>query len=403
MNVGRCCIIVAGAVLATAALVACGNGGASEPPVTSVDPAATSKLQFVVGVATIASNAGATIAYGLNVVETLRQKDGLSGTLYNVPMIVGPSSFNVLTSTQTGQPVLGAGSDVGTNHITWATLNQSLWVQPPRGIKQSTSGAFGYGLCACNSDSGPGNGVTPLYQSYNQPIYGNNDELWYGGPPAFPLEGPSLRALGWEGFALGFTDFAVAPVIGAYHLYAAVPPSYDTPQNPTPSPDPNGSPTPPPGILAASAQLTNLAPLPAFNPAVPAFHPDRKGGGTIDVTVPAGVREALAIVRAMGIPSSPSSNTCDLSHTTDSFYTIVTHKTGTQHLVLGDELGPLTQSGKKTPSICSGESYDVYAIGADWPVYESSYPQNLAQLPPITSPSGRADITTSDFAEESYP
>ena len=62
---------------------ACGNGGASEPPVTSFDPAATSKLQFAVGVATIASNGGQSIAYGLNIVETLRQQNGLSGTLYN--------------------------------------------------------------------------------------------------------------------------------------------------------------------------------------------------------------------------------------------------------------------------------------------------------------------------------
>ena len=52
----------------------------------------------------------------------------------------------------------------------------------------------------------------------------------------FQPEGPSLVALGWEGYSLGFTDFAVQPVIGTYHLYAAVPPAYDTPQNPTPSP-----------------------------------------------------------------------------------------------------------------------------------------------------------------------
>src|SRR5580700_2706358 len=353
-----------------ALLAGCGNGGASEPPVTQFDPAATSKLQFAVGVATIASNNGQSIAYGLNEIETLRQSNGLSGTLFNQPMIIGPSSFDVLISTQTGNEVQSAGADLGTNHITWSTLNQTQWTGPPRGPKASTTGAFGYGLCPCNSDSGPGNGFTPLFQAFNLPVYGNNEERFYGGPPAFPAAGPSVIALGWEGYSLGFTDFAIAPVLGAYHLYAAVPPSYDTPQDPTPSPNPNGSPTPPPGILAASAQITNLTPLPAFAPAIPAFHPDRKGGGTIEVTVPAGVREALAIVRAMGVPSSPSSNTCDLSHTTDSFYTIVTHKTGAQHLVLADELGPLTQSGKKTPSICSGEAYDVYAVGADWPVSE---------------------------------
>ena len=203
----------------------------------------------------MAFNGGKSVAYGLNTVETLRQKDGLSGTLYNVPMIIGPSSFDVLISTETGNEVLYAGSDLGTNHITWGTLNQSNWTGAPRGPKASTTGAFGYGLCPCNSDSGPGNGFTPLFQAFYLPIYGNDEERWYGGPPAFPAEGPSLTALGWEGYSLGFTDFAVQPVVGTYHLYAAVPPAYDTPQNPTPSPGPNGTPTPPPGILAAGAQL----------------------------------------------------------------------------------------------------------------------------------------------------
>ena len=117
-----------------------------------------------------------------------------------------------------------------------------LWIGPHRGgPKQSTSGAFGYGLCACNSDSGPPNGITPLYVAYDLPVYGDDDVNWYGGPPAFPQEGPSVIALGWQGYSLGFTDFAVKPVLGTYHLYAAVPPAYDTPQNPTPSPNPDGN------------------------------------------------------------------------------------------------------------------------------------------------------------------
>ena len=101
-------------------------------------------------------------------------------------MIIGPSSFNVLMSTQTGNQVQSAGADLGTNHITWGTLNQLQWTGPPRGPKSSSTGAFGYGLCPCNSDSGPPNGVTPLYQAFNLPIYGDNEERWYGGPPAFP-------------------------------------------------------------------------------------------------------------------------------------------------------------------------------------------------------------------------
>jgi hypothetical protein len=376
----------------------CGNGGASEPPVTASDPAATSKLQFAVGVATIAFNGGQSVAYGLNEVETLRQKDGLSGTLYNVPIVVGPSSFDVLISTQTGNEVQSAGADLGTNHITWATLNQQQWTGPPPGPKAATTGAFGYGLCPCNSDSGPGNGFTPLFQAYNLPIYGDNEELWYGGPPAFPAAGPSVRALGWEGYSLGFTDFAVTPVLGTYHLYAAVPPAYDTPQNPTPSPDPEGSPTPPPGILAAAAQLARLAPLPAV--ATPAFAADRKGGGVVTLRVPAAATEALVVVRAVG---GDGVGNCVLSHESDSFYTLVAHRSGTQRLTLEDELGPLTQSGQKTPSICPKGLYQIYAAATDYPAYEASYPKNLVQLPLIKGPGGQADVSTSDLLTGTYP
>jgi hypothetical protein len=382
-------------------VTACGQGGASEPPVTSLDPAATSKLQFAVGVATLSYNSGAAVAYGLDTVETLRQKDGLSGTLYNVPMIIGPTSFDVLTSVETGNEVQSAGSDLGTNHITWGTLNQTQWIGPPRGPKQSTTGAFGYGLCPCNSDSGPENGFTPLYQAYFSPIYGSPSgvQLWYGGPPAFPAAGPSLIALGWEGYSLGFTDFAVAPVLGTYHLYAAVPPSYDTPQNPTPSPNPNGSPTPPPGILAAGAQLTNLTPLPAFS--TPAFTPDHKGGGTVSITVPKGATEALVDVQALSEPSATTP--CDQAHAADSYYTLVTHRPGVQRLTLADDLGPLTQSGQKTATICPKESYYIYAVGADWPTYEASYPNNLSQMPTITGKNGQVDITTSSSLYGAYP
>jgi hypothetical protein len=401
MNARLCAAAFAAALVSLAALSAlagCGQGGASEPPVTSYDPAATSKLQFAVGVATIAFNGGESVAYGLNTVETLRQQDGLSGTLYNVPMIIGPSGFDVLISTQTGSEVLDAGSDLGTNHITWGTLNQSQWTGPPRGPKASTTGAFGYGLCPCNSDSGPGNGFTPLFAAFYLPIYGNNEERWYGGPPAFPAAGPSVRALGWEGYSLGFTDFAVAPVVGTYHFYTAVPPAYDTPQNPTPSPGPNGTPTPPPGILAGGAQLTSLTPLPAF--ATPAFKPDSKGGGTVELTVPSGARETIAVVRAIG---GSGVGICVQSHETDSFYTVGGHKNGRQALFLPDDLGPLTQSGKKTPTICPKATYQIYAVGADWPVYESSYPKNLSQLPLIKGSSGQADITTSDLLTAAYP
>ncbi len=391
-------LVTAAALFALSSLSACGNGGASEPPVTSYDPGSTSKMQFAVGVATIASNGGQSIAYGLNVVETLRQADGLSGVLYSQPQIIGPSKFDVLISTQTGNQVQAAGGDLGTNHVTWGTLNQSLWTGPPRGQKQSSTGAFGYGLCPCNSDSGPPNGVTPLFQAFNLPVYGNNEERFYGGPPAFPAAGPSVVALGWEGYSLGFTDFAVQPVLGAYHFYAAVPPAYTTPNDPTPSPNPDGTPTPAPGVLAATAQLTSLSPLPVF--VTPSFVPDRKGGGTITVSVPKGATEAMAMVRALG---GSGTQPCSTNHASDAFYTIVAHRPGTHALALPDEIGPLTGSGKPTATICPKGTYQIYAVGADYPAYEASYPNNLSQLPHIRGVGGQADVTTSDILNGQYP
>ena len=387
------------ALLGVAAVVAgCGNGGASEPPVTSLDPAATSKLQFAVGIATMSYNRGTSVAYGLNTVLTLRQADGLSGTLYNIPQILGPTGFNILTSTETGNDVQSAGADFGTNHITWGTLNQQQWTGGTRGQKASSTGAFGYGFCPCNSDSGPVNGTSPVYQAFSLPIYGANQELFYGGPPAFPQADPALLALGWEGYSLGFTDFAVAPAIGVYRLYAAVPPAYTTPQNPTPSPNPGGSPTPPPGVLAATAQLSDLTPLPPF--AIPAFRPDGNGGGTVTVTVPAGATEALIVVKAL---RDSGTGDCVLAHTSDAYYTMVAPHAGFSSVTLPPNIGPTTSTGQPSATICPNGSYQIYAAGTDYPAFEASYPTNLAQLPRIRAANGQADVTTSDILNGAYP
>jgi hypothetical protein len=343
-------------------------------------------------------NSGQSVAYGLNVALTLRQQDGLSGTLYNVPQILGPSNFNVLTSTETGNEVQSAGADLGTNHITWGTLNQTLWTGPPRGQKASTTGAFGYGFCPCNSDSGPVNGTSPLYQAFNLPVYGNDEERFYGGPPAFPNFDPSLEALGFLGYSLGFTDFAVQPVLGTYRLYAAVPPAYTTPQNPIPTPGPDGTPTPAPGVLAASAQITNLTPLPQFP--TPTFAADGNGGGTITVNVPQGATEALAIVRAV---ANSGTGICLQAHTIDAYYTLVAKGSGNKTLVLADDIGPKTGSNQPSASICPGGSYYVYAVAANYPMYESSYPKNLAQLPVIRGSNGQADVSTSSSLNGAYP
>ncbi len=212
-------------------------------------------------------NSGASVAYGLNTVETLRQKrravgDALQRADDHRPDAASTCSSRRRPATKCSRPapISAPTTSRGERSISHCGPGRRAAPKPRLPAPLATA-------CArATPIPGPSNGFTPLFQAFNLPIYGINQQpLWYGGPPAFPAEGPSVVALGWEGYSLGFTDFAVAPVIGAYHLYAAVPPAYDTPQNPTPSPGPNGTPTPAPGIFAAGAQLTSLTPLPQFS------------------------------------------------------------------------------------------------------------------------------------------
>ncbi len=107
------------------------------------------------------------------------------------------------------------------------------------------------------------------------------------------------------------------------------------------------------------------------------------------------------MVRAIG---GSGNGICVQSHAIDSFYTRgVDHGGGAQSLQLPDDVGPLTQSGQKTPSICPKGSYQIYAAGTDYPAYEASYPKNLSQLPLIKGPNGQADVTTSDILNGAYP
>jgi len=137
--------------------------------------------------------------------------------------------------------------------------------------------------------------------------------------------------------------------------------------------------------------------LPAFK--TPQFVSDGKGGGAITLAVPAGVRETVAIVRAIG---GSGSGSCLLSHETDQYYTLVAQHGGTQTLKLDDMLGE-SASGTPTPTLCKGESFLVYAAGFNYPAFESAYPQNLSVAPRIAGSNGQADVTTSDALRATYP
>ena len=366
----------------------CGNGGASEPPVTSYDPAATSKLQLAVGVATLSDR-------GRDRLRTQRSRDAapIRRSLRNALQRaddLGPTSFLVLTSTETGGQVQNAGNDLGTNHITWATLNQWSFAARSESLHQwSVRIRLVRVQLRLRTRKRHDAALPVVYAADLRRSLGV--VVWRSA--GLSERRVSLRNLGWEGYSLGFTDFAVQPVIGTYHLYAAVPPAYDTPQNPTPSPGPNGTPTPAPGILAAGALLTSLKPLPVFD--TPTFVPDRKGGGTIGVDVPAGAHEVMAVVRALGNTGNKTS-ACNRT-STDAFYTVVTHRAGKQKV----DAWPMTSDRspnrvRQRRRSVPGRTTTSTRSATDYPAYEASYPKNLSQLPPIKGPNGQADVSTSD-------
>lgn len=379
-------------------LSGCGGSATTQPPTIAVNPVASSTLQFAVGVATISTQGGATVSKGLNVVETLRGSAGLSGVLYDVPSITGPTTLAITSDSVRNLPITAqfAGSDYGTNRITQATLDQPQYARffagpLANGIGSAipSVGAFGYGLCPCNANSGPANGVAPMYSALGLPIYYAPALYYYGGPPLFPSVAPEMSAQGFVGYSIGFTDFAIAPVLGAYRLDVAVPPAFQTPSTSTAP------------VLSATAQLTSLSGLPAF--ATPTFTSDSRGGGSIAMTIPVGAAEAMAFVEAD--PLSGSSGTldaCNNAHRMTSFYTVLATGSGTHVLSLPDTLGVPDAGGAPTASICSAQTYRVYAVAFDYPAYEAAYPNDLSQTPTMTSASGQADLSTSDATTGVY-
>lgn len=392
-----------------AILTACSQPATNMPVQNMADPVASSTLQFAVGIATISSQG--TTANGLNVVETLRQSNGLSATLYNAPIITGPSGFSITKSSISSNispPITTlARADYGTNRITQQSLDASQATGYNQAFPFATTGAFGYGFCACNSNSGPSNGVAQLFHAYYLPIYailpyGNQkggqylaNVQYYGAPPAFPAPAPGLAQAGFTGYSIGFTDFAVPPVAGSYRLDVTFPPDFFGPNStPTPQPSPSESPVP---TLSATAQLKSLTGLPEYPR--PQFTTDLNGGGTIVINAPAGVTETIAFIEE-GQPSAPGQpiSICNGTITTPVFYSFLVRGSGVHAITVPDSLGP-----GNTPTICSGSPYFVYAAGFDYPAFEAAYPQSTSVSPQITNGvDGQADVTTSDALTGTY-
>jgi len=425
--------------LAAIALGACTTSAVARlPNVNEPNIASIAKLQLAVGTATIAEPGGTT-EIGLNLVTTFRIPGGNDATFQNTPLLIGPMTF--VSNAVNSNPMTLSGI-LPTELASLATSTKGGY---PDAVLEfgATVGAFGYGLAGDNTVSptayhkvyknlgcgdiggtpalistSPGGPSAPGYntarsQEIALPALAKGTGCgpqgtfvnplpkvsYYGGPPAWPSpQGYGLPTF-FRGFPLGFTDFASTPVAGTYQLYVTFTTALDYSTWAT---------------MQASASLPASAvtsPLAVF--AQPVLTVQSDGSGIINVTVPAGVSEAVINVTA---------NDCLLaSQRPPNNYSLFTKTTGAQTLFLSSHLGPPDQNGNPTHTFCtvadvtaaeavsppgsifpSTGNYTLTAVGFDYPAFEASYPQSTSIAPVITSARGTADVTTSNPVNAPY-
>jgi hypothetical protein len=464
------------AALAIAGLVVtsgcgAGGGGIATSSVNPVSPSYSS-LQFAVGTANL---------YGysiprLNVVSTLRQNDGTTAIGASTPTLSG--AFTVLapaapsfanqspgsgfpdpyTTVFAGGPSVreqGGGTIFGTPQtVVLGTpacdgpgpYNTSAgFVRCPAGLKANTStfgqsgGVFAMGLL-------PGNVVPNTQQAYSdqpypQPFFSTEfytakrpvdpisqyQFIPWGGPPAFdpfhnsmgmrsglsPILIDSFGDPVWLGVGEGITVFdGVRVRSGSYSLRVAVSTISSSGSVST-------------GSILKTAHLNASFVLDKIT--APKFIADQKGGGSVNVTLPARVTEALVQIVDFGPgngpdesnkPTSPPSNCQGPKGTSFApvYFTILATHSGTYHLP--DANGPnIVPKGNPKPStsICTaeqnkaagdgnaGDDIVVQMIGFDYPAYEAANSitlQAVPQNPPIANAAGQADITISQAMEQ---
>ncbi len=394
---------LAGSAVTASQLAGCGTGGAGQIPSTTQASLNQNTLQLAVGTARIGQDG----VVGLNIVATLRQPNGLSGVLADTPTITGPSGFSVPAGTPGAYDGLvssaGPNVDAGTNHISGSP-------QVPisnAGLVNSTfgtfTGVFSYGLGPFNCDqnctsisayypgnpnSSGGNGFTNSNYSGNSLIFGvskvdptqplpffavNKPFDYLIGPPAVPFFNNGTFPTGFAGYLPGFTTFEVTPVAGQYALSVNV-----AAQNAQPA------------TYNASATLGSTA---ALGPISVTFT-GAGGGGSGQVSVPAGVTETEIFI---------------VDGDRDLYYTVgPLTGTGVINYALPATLGPCSgancQTGSNaTPSIKSGDTVFVAAVGYDYPAFEAGPPGNTQLKPIITGPNGQADLTASPIVTATEP
>jgi hypothetical protein len=363
-------------------LAACTSQQVGQQTPQFVNPVTNAVLQFAVGTyyvdpSLIVPGSGDANP-GLNIVGTFRNPAGNSDVLDDVVTIFGPPSFvaGIPPSFDGGVPNQVLSSLKGTQlfgdsfGLVNTALDANLRVQdPPPGTPASLAPFI----------AGP-----PAWPSVTGGLYPQQ----LVGYPESVLTTPMLVG--------GLVE---APVTGTWQLQVSVPLSTS-----------NGGLTP---TMTATATLTNTTPLPLF--IAPSFVPDDNGGGTITLNVPPGVTEAFVnLVVSNQICYPPPAVQNPQFNAVTSYYTLMTRQTGTQTLVLPDNLGPpspttgnalhtmCTKADNQNPLNPNGETppysgaiYSVNAVGVDYPAYEMSYPQSTVPNPTITGAHGQADVTVS--------
>lgn len=359
------------------ALAGCTSGNSAiEPPIKSGNPGTNGVLQFAVGTANIADMNGAQHT-GLNVVTTFRQQGGVSAALVSQPVITGPAGFVNVGGTAGGANT--AGSDAGTANISGYikglakatdTLGSSVGVfrsglQPGNA---DTSGSANTGLlgdpvncndadfASCASSDGAGAAYTGL--------------TFGGGAPLFPNVNNGLGQ--YVQFNPGFTTFEnVTLASGSYTETVNLPNAV--------------------GVAATYTKTATLNAAQVLPPMPnPHFVPDGNGGGTITLTVPAGVTESWVWLE----DTAPGSCYTHGAGTAASFTFRVTG-TGAQTITVPDNLGGAPAGSPATPTICTGDNYILAAVGFDYAAFPIADPNNTSETPALPA---QADVTTS-YAE----
>jgi hypothetical protein len=360
----------AASILALAVSLSACTGGqiGVEPPTTVVDVQNTTSLEFAVGTARFASTGGTY----LNTLVTYRQSNGLSGTLYNTPLITGPAGFVVPAAAS-------AGTDAGTNHISGTPPTQPGVTAVVTTFNQ-TGGAFAYGFAPENSNTlgtanypgstagaATGNALNAanITFSYTQPLYlGAGTRLpFLVGPPAVPDFHNGTFPAGFLGYPSGFTVFAATPVAGTYSLTVTVP---------------GGSPgSAPAAVKTATATLASTV-LPLITTPVVIR---TLGGGAASFTVaprPAGTSNQVLYVADVDAGG------------TATFYSFDATAGGT--FALSTTSGPKNAQGVGTPPFADGDEIAAYVVASDYNVLGMAPPLNLQPNPAVPA---QADITVS--------